>query len=189
MSTALDEWQGKRRARLERLSAAHALVRNPVNRLNPEYLNWTMLLAVASEFQGFARDLHDLAVEAFVVAAAPGNVRLAGVIRRRLVHSRALDSRNPQPDALAEDFGRLGLPLWRSLGDPPERTSLATLLTARNAVAHADVEKLDAIRVSGHRLTVQTIKRWRGDLDALAAAMDACVATHHASLFASAKPW
>lgn len=190
MSKALATWRGVRQARLDRLAAAHLLVRNPAHRLNPEYLNWAMLLAVASEFQGFARDLHDLAVDAFVAATAPGNARLAAVLHDRLVLGRALDTGNPQPDVLAADFGRLGMTFWKSLGgDPQARASLATLLTARNAVAHADNAKIDTVRASGHRITVKTIVRWRRDLDTLAGAMDEAVARHHASLFGVARPW
>lgn len=190
MSKALQRWRGTRAARLDALAAAHAGLRGHKT-VHSEYLNWSLLLALSGEFHGFTRELHDLAVDAFVAATAPGNERLADIVRAHLAHGRAIGKGNPQPDALAADFGRFGLALWPSLGDGAAawRESLATLTEARNAVAHADMPRLATVRARGYGLSVRTITGWRRDLDALAAAMDACVATHHASLFATAKPW
>jgi len=191
MSKALDEWRDARRERLDRLGVAHGIVRAARVPLNTEYLNWSLLLTLTSEFHGFTRDLHDLAVRTFVRAAAPGNARLAAVLSARLTEGRQLAKGNPNPDALTADFGRLGLPLWDSLGSGAEawRTALATMLTARNAVAHADMPRLRAVRAQGTTLSVKTIKGWRADLDALAGALDAAVAAHHADLFATDRPW
>lgn len=106
MSKALTTWRGQRATRLDRLAAAHVAVRSARTGVHSEYLNWSLLLALASEFHGFTRDLHDLAVGAFVSCAAPDNGRLADVVRARLTDGRALAKGNPHPDALAADFGR-----------------------------------------------------------------------------------
>ncbi|HEV2891572.1 MAG TPA: hypothetical protein VGX28_14460 [Frankiaceae bacterium] len=191
MSKALTKWRGPRAVRLDRLAAAHDVVRRASTGVHSEYLNWSLLLTLASEFQAFARELHDLGVNAFVASTAPGNERLARVVRARLAGDRALARGNPTPEALAQDFGRLGLSLWVTLGPAakPWRASLTTMFEARNAVAHGDDARLAAVRAKGVGLSVKTIAAWRADLDALAGAMDACVAKHHATLFGTPSPW
>jgi hypothetical protein len=191
MSKALTTWRGQRSVRLDKLAAAHVAVRAAATGVHSEYLNWSLLLALASEFHGFARDLHDLAVDAFVMCAASTNAPLADVLRSRLADGRMLSRGNPHPDALADDFGRLGLALWPTLGTAAAgwRASLTTAMTARNAVAHADNAGLRKVRAQGAGLSVKTITGWRRDLDALAGAMDAAVAKHHAALFSTARPW
>ena len=191
MSKALAKWRGVRGAQLDRLGAAHAVVRSAATGVHTEHLNWSLLLTLTSEFQGFTRDLHDLAVTAFVTAAAPDNPRLAEVLKARLADGRSLARSNPSPEVLADDFGRLGLVLWPSLGKAATgwRMSLATAVDARNAVAHADMARLHALRAQGVGLSVRTIAKWRADLDALAGAMDTAVAKHHAALFSVARPW
>ena len=191
LSKALTTWRGTRTARLDRLAAPHVAVRSAGTGVHSEYLNWSLLLAVGGEFQGFARDLHDLAVAAFVTCAAPENGRLAAVLHARLANGRTLATGNPHPDALAADFGRLGLSLWRTLGTDGGawKTSLATLVEARNAVAHHDMARLNEVRARCVGLSVKRIAGWRRDLDALAGAMDDAVAAHHASLFGTTRPW
>ena len=93
MSKALTTWRGMRTARLDRLAAAHVAVRSAGTGVHSEYLNWSLLLAVGSEFQGFARDLHELAVDAFVACATPDNERLAAMIRARLAGRRLAGER------------------------------------------------------------------------------------------------
>lgn len=62
-------------------------------------------------------------------------------------------------------------------------------MVARNAVAHHDMPRLRAVNAQGVGVSVKTINGWRRDLDALAGAMDDAVAKHHASLFATKRPW
>lgn len=195
MSAALIAWRGSRKVRLDRLDAAHALLRQPGSSggVHTEYLNWALLLAVASEFHAYTRDLHDLAVKAFVTRAAPANAAVGTVLRARLTEGRVISRANPQPDALASDFGRFGFHLWKALdaAHPGNdwAASLAMLMSARNAVAHGDVQQLAAVRARGFGISAKNVTRWRRDLDALAGAMDAATSAHLASLFRTAKPW
>lgn len=192
MSAALDEWRDARRVRLDRLTEAHRAT-GPTGTRVSQYLNWALLMAVTREFQGFSRDLHDLAAATFVAAASPPNVNVAAVIRARLTDNRVIDTGNPRPEALGADFGRFGLSLWATLNrrhpDNGWERSVGTLIDARNAVAHGDMARLAAVRSSGYAFSVKTITRSRRDLDALAGAMDDCVAQHHATLFDVARPW
>ena len=92
-SVALVSWQTDRQQRIEELNAAHRAVggRGPGRRWRTRQLNWAMTLRLAAEFQGFARDLHDLAVDHFATTASGGNTQLAGVLRERLTTNRQLD--------------------------------------------------------------------------------------------------
>lgn len=59
-SAALAGWQEERAERLAQLVDAHQSVggSGPGRRVGTEQLNWALILRVASEFQGFARQLH-----------------------------------------------------------------------------------------------------------------------------------
>jgi hypothetical protein len=195
-SAALASWRGARRARIEQLKSAHDAVRvpGPGRKWNTEQLNRALVLVVMSEFQGFARDLHDLAVDVFVTRAADGNQPLGAVIRGHLTSDRKLSKGNANPGALGSDFGRLGLALWPALAAhhpaaPGWNHALESLNEARNAIAHADEARLLRLRSEGHPITLREIKRWRSTLDALSATLDAVVSRHLADLFAASAPW
>ena len=90
-------------------------VPGPGRKWNTDQLNRSLVLAVAAEFQGFARDLHDVCVDAFVAEAAPRNAALRTVLRAQLTENRALDKWNATPGNLGADFGRFGIALWPDL--------------------------------------------------------------------------
>lgn len=83
-SVALATWRTARSSRLDQLFAVHDRIdprSGPGRRVGTEQLNLALMVALAGEWQGFARDLHDEAVDFFVgeVAAAgsdPGAERL-----------------------------------------------------------------------------------------------------------------
>jgi hypothetical protein len=60
---------------------------------------------------------------------------------------------------------------------------------ARNGVAHADEAKLVQLRAEGSPLVLDTYRRWRRDLDALAANLDAETAIQLGRLFDRKGPW
>ena len=72
-SAALSDWKSHRATRLDRLLAAHRTVRvaNSGRRWITEELNHSLILRLAAEFQGFARQLHDETSEVLVAALAP----------------------------------------------------------------------------------------------------------------------
>lgn len=194
-SRALTTWQRTRRGRIEHLKALNDALRlpGPGRRWNTEQLNRSLVIAVTSEFQGFARDLHDVAVEVFVAEAARGNAALAAVIRGHLT-DRQLSRGNAAPAVLDADFRGLGLALWPSLeaidtSAPDWRYDLDRLNTARNAIAHADEAKLTALRAEGCTTRLLQVNRWLRTLDVLAPAMDEVTSAHLASLFGIARPW
>lgn len=70
-----------------------------------------MLLRVAAEFQGFARDLHDLASVVFAEWTAPKNAAARNVVRSRLTEGREIDRGKAHLGSLGRVFGRFGFDL------------------------------------------------------------------------------
>jgi len=195
-STALATWRADRQQRLDELLAAHQTVggAGPGRRWRTRELNWALTLRLAGEFQGFARDLHDLAVDFFVDVVSGGNVDLADVLRERTTTNRQLDRGNAQPGSLGSDFALLGLPLWPALQHADSRASdwgpsLERLNRARNAIAHADADTLDLLRRQGHPVTLAAVRAWRRDLDRLAVTMDDVVSAYLDRLLGHGRPW
>jgi hypothetical protein len=133
---------------------------------------------LASEFQGFCRDLHDEAVLAMVTVVAPHDPRLRQVLALPYRSARKLDRGNAEPGGLGNDFGLLGMTLWPDLKirypaksqgrrDKPELLNLA-----RNGIAHDDVGKIGKIHAAGWTLTLPSIRKGHTGLDGLAGGMD-----------------
>jgi hypothetical protein len=195
-SVALASWKADRRQRLDELLAAHQTVGGvgPGRRWRTRELNWALTLRLAGEFQGFARELHDLAVDHFVDSVSAGNVQLGKVLEQRTRTNRKLDRGNAQPGSLGSDFALLGLTLWPALerADPraPDwNVSLERLNTARNAIAHVDQDALDQLALAGHAVTLTAVRAWQRDLDRLAATMDDVVSAYLDGLLGGGRPW
>jgi hypothetical protein len=195
-SSALEAWQIQRQRRIDELLAAHAIVggSGPGRRWDTEQLNWALTLRVAGEFQGFARDLHDLAVDHFVTVVARGDDRLSLVLRLQLTENRTLDRGNATPGAIGADYRRFGLSLWDALRSADYRAhlwnrKLELLNEARNAIAHANDAKLVALRERGYPIKLKTVRRWKDALDGLAATMDDVVSDYLDSLLGGGRPW
>ncbi len=119
-------------------------------------MNEALVLRLAAEFQGFARDLHDLACDTFASWTAATRPVIESVVRTRLREARSLDRGNAHPGSLGSDFGRFGLDLWSTLAarDPSSTVhnrSLDRLNAARNAVAHDDEAALAVLRAEATR--------------------------------------
>jgi hypothetical protein len=195
-SAALTTWRTVRSHRIDELLSAHAAVggQGPGRRWRTSQLNNALTLLLAAEFQGFARDLHDVVSSTFALWAAGGNARLEEVIRARLREGRQLDRGNAQPASLGSDFGRFGFDVWASLAsrDPATATHqvhLEKLNDARNAIAHADNAKLQRLRTEGYPMTLATFRTWRQSMDGLAGTLDAETADRLANLFGQPAPW
>jgi hypothetical protein len=158
-------------------------------------VNWALTLRLAGEFQGYARDLHDLAVDHFVVHGAGANVALRSTLRNLLTKNRLLDKGNAHPGSLGDDFQRLGLALWPALRIAKSahaekwRDKLEALNQARNAIAHAEEGKIAALANAGYPINVRTIRSWKSSLHGLVDSMDSVVSEYLDSLFMTGKPW
>jgi hypothetical protein len=195
-SAALLKWQSERARRIAELLGAHAAVGGggPGRRIGTLQINWSLTLRLAGEFQAYARDLHDLAVDHLVSEIAPQGTPLAGLLRTNLTKSRELDRGNAQPNSLANDFGRLGMQFWPALMARDSRTeelkkSLHALNRARNAIAHAEDHKITALAAEGFPMRLSTVKRWHRHLGILAGCMDVVVAESLAPLTGTRAPW
>lgn len=195
-SRALITWQNDRTARLDRLEAAHTLLEHvgPGARKLTEELNHALVLRLATEFQGFARDLHDEASIALVAALAPGDPVRQERLREPYQLGRRIDRGNADPDAIHRDFRLFDLHVWDELRrrHPTRgrrwRDRLALLHEARNGLAHADGPKLARVIAAGWPITIRSARRWRSSLDGLAAAMDRVVTDHLHRAF-GARSW
>jgi len=180
VSAALTQWRTGRAARLSNLLGAHVAVGGSQagRRWATEELNHAIVLRLASEFQGFCRDLHDEAVGVLVGAVARNDPGLQRVLTVPYHANRKLDRGNAEPGALGIDFGLLGMTLWPDLkaGYPakgPEWSrKLGLLNEARNGIAHDDTSKITKVQLAGWPLTMPSIKKWRSALDGLAGGMD-----------------
>lgn len=195
-SPALGDWRGPRAARLDELIAAHQHVggTGAGRRTDTEQINWALVLRLAAEFQGFSRDLHALGVSAFAASASPSNPAVQNAIATLLGIGLKLDTGNAEPASLGDAFNRFGISWWPALRGRDQRTAtrqehLACLNRARNAIAHARLIELEALRTEGFPLTLETIRRWRAALNGLAVTMDGELAAHLARLFQRPPPW
>lgn len=159
-----------------------------------QQINWAIALRLAAEFQGFARDLHTIAVDTFSEWVAGGNPSVRNAVSAALTLNRQLDQRNAQPSSLGSDFGRLGVNFWPALSardsrTPTRQTNLERLNDARNAMIHSRPAELQALERAGYPITLPTIRRWRRGLGALATTMDDELSEHLANLFGRPRPW
>jgi hypothetical protein len=180
VSAALTQWRSTRACRLDRLMSAHVAVggSGAGRRWATEELNHAIVLRLASEFQGFCRDLHQEAVRVVADALAPADFQLQEVLATPYAAARRLDRGNAEPVGLANDFGLLGVKLWPALGarypskSEEWRRKLELLNQVRNGLAHDDPSRLAKVQSAGWSPTLLSVRRWRGALDGLAAGMD-----------------
>lgn len=185
-SNALAKWRTDRAIRLDRLEITHTSVNA---RTLSDGLNRALVLQLAAEFQGFARDLHADAARALVTSLAPGSAPRQEMLIVPYERHRRLARGNASPASLAEDFMLFGMELWPDLlRRHPTRgrqwhDRLVLLNDMRNGLAHADDQKVTRVLVAGWPLTLRSARRWRGTLDGLATGMDRAVSEHFSRHF------
>lgn len=137
-------------------------------RRRTEQVNWSLVLRLAGEFQGFARDLHSEAAAVVQHETATTNPKLAAVLARLLTQNRQLDRTNAQPGSLGADFARFGMDLWPNLQAASLRaerwqSELASLNETRNGIAHANLEGMAgtgyAVRLADNQ-SLEEVDEW-----------------------------
>ena len=179
-SSAFDTWSEGRASRLAQLLDAHSRIEGhgaTGRRWRTGQFNRLLVLALASEFQGFCRDLHDECGAALVNYGVAGKPVVGQILLDRLHDARQLDRGNANPGSLGADFGRLGIELWPELAKRDERTQirqaqLERLNKARNAIAHAQESDLSTLAHDGFPMTLRTYRSWFSSTSGLAETMD-----------------
>lgn len=151
------------------------------------------LLRIVAEFQGFARDLHDLAVET-MVSGSGAQLAHHALLQTAATSGRAIDRGNAGLRELSSDFLRIGL---SSLGNrlqardirwATDRTRYEQLIQMRNALAHGNQQQVLLLRSDGVRDTVAWARGSLPALDRLARALDHVVWDDMRARF-GADPW
>src|SRR5215468_7919843 len=109
-SRAYRQWNRMRAAELDEVEAAHALVGGTSRgrRYATQQINRAYAVLLASQFQGFCRDLHTQAVDHLLATlrlAAP----IHAVVKHEFDTRRQLARGNAQSGSIGADFGRLGI--------------------------------------------------------------------------------
>lgn len=157
------------------------------------------VLRVVAEFQAFARDLHDLAVEKIVELSGTA-VEHRPMLTTAATEGRHIDRGNADLRSLGNDFKRIGLSglstklaarsgYWKSStrrrGDHAHYRDLIEL---RNCLAHGNQRQLDGLRTRGVPDTVTWARSRLPGLDRTAGALDRVVWDHLTTTFAT-DPW
>ena len=169
-SKSLAEWRGHRSDDLDEIERAHAAVGGSSRgrRFATQQINRAYAVLLASQFQGFCRDLHSESADHIVAALAP-TASMRMIIKSELTRGRKLDSGNAQPGNLGEDFKRLGIDLWDEIykldnSNKARNALLETLNKWRNAIVH---QTLDPSKFGGtSMLRLNEVRRWRVACDA-----------------------
>ena len=103
------EWRGDRSDALDEIERAHVAVggRSRGRRFATQQINRAYAVLLASQFQGFCRDLHSECVGHIMTALAP-TYSMGMIVRSELVRGRRMDSGNAQPGTWVKISGDLG---------------------------------------------------------------------------------
>lgn len=195
-SEPLKRWLGSRTDVISVLANAHAstgAVSGPGRPLDvSKPLAHAYVTGLVSEFQGFTRDLHDLATER-IVGGTGVSPRYAALLIEGLVAGRGVDRGNATLSTIKNDFSRLGmspfdLSAHNSYWPRGDSGAFDQLLRLRNAIAHGNERELVGLRLAGVRDTVSWGRNRLPVLNRIARAMDHLVWDHVKRLF-GADPW
>ena len=195
VSAALLEWKNARERRLSELYAAHLAVGGPTRgrRYATEQLNWSITLRLAGEWQGYLRDLHDEATDAFLARTNHPTPAFESNLRSLLTLQRDVDTKNATPSTMQRDFLRFG---FRILDDIKVTyvngadwlRRVEELNEARNGIAHDDRVKMTTA-AGGPTLTLGRVKNWHSAVRQLVKACDRIAAVSVATVTGGSVPW
>jgi hypothetical protein len=204
-SFALHAWQQIRGCQLDELDAAHTAVggRGPGRRSATLQLNHAYAVVLASQFQGFCRDLHsecaDTVTDAITMTGDASTVdgsALADIALMALTRNRQLDRGNASAGSIGADFKAFDLDIWEAARRLDARTPMRArrldqLNVWRNPIAHQDFDFSQHQReLVGEpaRLGLSDVRAFRSACDGLAATFDRALVEHLQSIVGS-RPW
>jgi len=182
------------------LRRAHALLGNPEPRAGrppgtgAQQINDALVLRIVTEFQGFVRDLLDLATSTLVRGSgslAQHQTRLTSAMSS----DRWIDRGNPHLDTVRKDAERLGIAslgsqlLARNPTHDSDARLLKELVQLRNALTHGDQDRLRRLAQRGIRPTIGYVDAAHACLDRYAGALDEIFWDHLIGLFPAVDPW
>jgi hypothetical protein len=175
-SRAYRQWNRIRAAELDEVETPHTLLGGTARgrRYTTQQINRAYAVLLASQFQGFSRDLHTESID-HLVAVIP-HLGFRAAMRQELLWNRQLDSRNANQATVGGDFGRLGIPhFWVQVdavfaNNRLRRQGLDELNSWRNAIAH---QTFDPAALGGSTsLRLARVQRWRRGCNRLARSLD-----------------
>lgn len=154
---------------------------------------------MVSEFQGFVRDLHDLAAD-IAVNRSGADQPYHPLLVAAATEGRYIDRGNADLRSLTNDLKRLGISgLSGRIGARNKRwikvetyrgdqAYYQDLIELRNCLAHGNQAQLDRLRSRRVKDTMTYTRRYLPKLDRIAAALDRLVWDHLHDTF-GADPW
>ncbi|HEV3344519.1 MAG TPA: HEPN domain-containing protein [Pirellulales bacterium] len=192
-SRSLVVWKETRLRALDPVERAHAAIvgEGPGRRYLTQQINQAFAVLLSSQFQGFCRDLHSECVDFFVKGISPASAQ--EVVRLNLLKGRKLDTGNPNPANLGNDFNRFGAKfklvdelLAYDPSNQDRKVKLEELSVWRNAIAHQDFTNQE---LQGKAtISLGTVKTWRAACKGLAISMDEVMRRQLTALL-GVPPW
>jgi hypothetical protein len=185
-------WITTRATALDEIKNAHASVGGTRRgrRYATQQINQSYAVMIASQFQGFCRDIHFESVEHLITMLAPSGF-LKPLVLAEFTRGRQLDRGNAQPASIGADFHRLGIDIWTELRNYDQRNvsrkgMLDSLNKWRNAIAHQDFQAAALGGVTTLRLA--QVQQWRRACHHLARGFDV-VMGRHLQMLTGMSPW
>ncbi len=189
-SNSYGRWVRARATRLDQMESAHSSVGGTGRgrRYATDQINQAYAILLASQFQGFCRDLHSESAAYLIDAIQPLTMR--PIVRAEITRDRKLDRGNASPGNLGSDFNRLGLDFWdevRTMNakNSSRNRSLEMLNEWRNAIAH---QHFDEAKLGTSTLGLAQVRSWRNVCNQLARSFDVVMRNHVRSVTGS-PPW
>ncbi len=189
-SHSLQRWRHQRARALDEIEQAHTRVGGSGRgrRYATQQINRAYVVLLASEFQGFCRDLYSECVD-HLVADVPAP--LQALVRSQFLEGKPFGRGNPQAGKIGSTFGRFGLPFWDEVyrvhtQNGTRKARLDELMEWRNAIAHNDFPP--AVFGSAPVVHLAQIRRWRSALRGLADGFDRILQCHLTSMLGR-SPW
>jgi hypothetical protein len=192
-SKSLRVWRTTRARALDEMENAHASIGGTGRgrRYATQQVNQAYAVMVASQFQGFCRDLHTESGIILIDYLSPPAL-LDQIIRNRFVEGRQLESRNAQASSVGSDFGWFGVEFWDQANailadNKVAMKELERFNDWRNAIAHQNFRKV-VTPPAQPKLKLQQVRTWRALCNRLARTFDRLMRTYLTSLIGG-PPW
>jgi hypothetical protein len=191
-SAAHSAWFGERRQRIMELDTFRRQATS--GSVAEEQADWSLLVRVAAEFQGFCVELQGLVADELIKQTASQNDALE-VILRTALRPTQLSVGNPTEESIRRDFARVGVRnIWALQGSNPIDASaklptLKKLLKVRNAIAHGQYVDISRNLSGAGTIHAFAFNQCLPDLDHIVSELDEALSIFIDGLFQLGRPW